>query len=609
MAIRRLILLLVLVGTTITLLCADGPSAQLSDRYMPLERVKPGMKGICRTVLSGVKIESIPVEVIGVMSDVRPSQAIILVRLKGPLIEKSGVVQGMSGSPVYVNGKIIGSLAYAWPYATEPLAGLTPIEEMLKLGSEGGRTSSSMSATSAARVDLGTELINPLADLSRWFASRRAERPHRPVRLIERLEMPLCVSGFSPVGFEMLRESLPGANWSVVQGGGLGRVPDDVANVKLQPGSSICVEAIRGDVVAFGIGTVTDVIGDRVLALGHAMNNEGRVNLMMSTGYVQMVVPRRTISFKYASPVKPVGTLLFDQNSGVMGRLGKVPKLVPVQVTLHHADGRAPRKFRFEVTDQQKIMLSFLNAASASCLTSHGQPAQEATVRIRTRIELEGYPPLETINTYAGPKALAESMRDFVNPCGYIIHNPFERPRFKSIQIEATVEEGRHHGRAAIMEVVLPRRIYRAGQTVTLTVTMLPVRAERVRYQLKIPLPENLPPGRYSLTVCDAETDLQLDAGDRQHLYRARSLGEILKILGRPHPRKRLICRLSTQRRGVAVAGRAFGRVPGSVLSILGGQSRSDVVAFQEPLRVEKEVPYVVVGTHTTQLEVLPPEP
>lgn len=608
MAIRRLALLLVMVLTTPTLLCADDPPAQLSDRYMPLEQVKPGMRGICRTVLSGVKIESIPVEVIGVMSDVRPGQAIILVRLKGPLVEKSGVAQGMSGSPVYVNGKIIGSLAYAWPFATEPLAGLTPIEEMLKLGSDSGRTSSSVLATSAARVDLGTKLINPLADLSRWFASRTVERPHRPASLIERLEIPLCVSGFSSVGFEMLRKNISGANWSVVQGGGLGRAPDGVANVKLQPGSSICVEAIRGDVAAFSVGSVTDVIGDRVLAMGHAMTNEGRINLVMSTGYVQMVIPRRNISFKYASPVKPVGTLMFDQRSGVMGRLGSVPKLVPVQVTIHHADGRAPRKFRFEVTDQQKIMLSLLNAASASCLTSRGYPTQEATVRMRTRIELEGYPLLETTNTYAGPKALAESMRDFVNPCGYIIHNPFERPRFKSIQLEATVEEGRH-GRAAIIEVALPRRIYRAGQTVTLTVTMLPVRAERVKYQLNIPLPENLSPGRYSLTVCDAETDLRLDASDRPHLYRARNLGEILKILSSPHPRKRLVCRLSTQRRGVAIGERAFGRVPGSVLSILSGQSRSDVVAFQEPLRVEKELPYVVMGAHTTQLQVLPPEP
>jgi hypothetical protein len=364
---------------------------------------------------------------------------------------------------------------------------------------------------------------------------------------------------------------------------------------------------VRGDLSAYGIGTVTDVVGDRVLAMGHAMTNEGSVNLVMSTGFVQATISRQDVSFKFGTPVKPVGTALTDENTGVMGRLGAIPKMVPVGITLHHADRGAPSKFNFDVTDNQKLMLSLVSGATTSCLSMRGEPAQEASLSVRTRIELEGQAVLETTNVYAGPQALADSMREIVNPIGYIVHNPFEKPQFRSIEFEATV--GDDFPRAAITEVSLPRDVYRAGETMELTVTLLPVRREWLRRTIEFKLPDDLPPGQYALTICDADSDLRIDAGERPHLYQARNLADILEILGRPNRHTRLVCRLSSNRRGVALGSRAFTAVPDSVLSILGGQSRTDVAGFVEPLRVETEFPYVILGMHRTQIEVLPTEP
>lgn len=592
MMIRWLPVLLLALGGVV--------GADDSGRYMPLSEVKPGMTGVCRTVLAGVQVESIPVEVVGVMDDVRPGQAMILVRLKGAAIEKSGVAQGMSGSPVYVDGRIIGALAYGWPGSMEALAGLTPIEDMLKLGS------GDQASAGSEKVEMKATTVNPRADVGMWFREVGQETGAGRDRQLNRLAVPLCVSGFTTEGLARLRERVSGGNWSVVQGAGISGVSGVARDVRLGPGSSICVEVIRGDLNAYGVGTVTDVIGDRVLAMGHPMMNEGAMNLVMSTGYVQTIVPRRDISFKLASPMRPVGTVTLDQTVGVMGRLGKVPVLVPVKITLHQTDGSGPRTFNFRQTDDEKLMLALLSAATESCLTSKGRPDEEATVTLRTRIELEGQRVLETRNVYAGPKAMDESMRDVVNPVGFIVHNPFERPRFKSIEIEATVGKGM--GRAAIAEMALPRRSYKAGETVEVLVTIMPVRTERTKVRMEMKLPKDLKPGSYSLLLCDADTEMQIDAGERPYLYEARTLEQVVDILGRPSPRDRLVLRMSAVGQGVSVGERAFGRVPESVLSILGGQMRSDVGSFTDPLREEKEMPYVIVGTQRTQIEVLPPE-
>jgi len=239
-------------------------------------------------------------------------------------------------------------------------------------------------------------------------------------------------------------------------------------------------------------------------------------------------------------------------------------------------------------------------------MTVRGQPEQEATVSIRTHIDLEGCGALETQNVYAGPKAIGEAMRDVVNPVGYIVHNPFEKPKFKRIEIEATIGKG--SVRAAIADVLLSKRSFRAGEQVEAMVTMMPVRSERKKIKVMMDLPKDLKPGMYQLAICDADTDMQIDSGERAYQYEARSLAEVVEILGRPSPRERIVMRLSAVRPGVAVGDRAFAEVPGSVLSGLGGQMRSDVNAFAEPIRVEQEVPYVVVGMQRTQIVVLPAE-
>lgn len=567
-------------------------------RYISVDEIQKGMKGVCKTVLSGTTIEEIPIEVLGVLRNFRPGQDLILVRFQSDRIEKTGLIQGMSGSPVYIGGRLAGAMAYGWSFTTEPIAGLTPIDTMLKLGtggSEGGKT---------VPVELASTTIDPVPSLERWCPASQTVAADRHSEILTQMKVPICVGGLTPQGLAYLERWTAGKAFSVVGVGGSAVPGVSGEPGRLQPGASVCMELVRGDVSAFGVGTVTEVLGDRVLAMGHPLSNVGTTNFPMTTGFVHAILPRQEVSFKIASAEKVVGTFVSDQTAGLVGRLGIVPELVPMTVTVNH--GGASRTYNFQVTDDPQLMLSLVTAVAASCITANGEPEPEATIELSTRIELDGLPPLVMSDTYAGPKALTGSLGVVVNPLGYVIHNPFRKPLFRKIEVTVAISD--RSGRAAMTEVVLPRGSCRAGDSLEVAVTLLPVRAEKVRHIIKVPLPRDMDPGSYDLVVCDSDNDLRLDVRDRPHLYEARDLAQIIGIFNQPHPRNQLICRILTRRSGVAIGRRAFDRLPASALSILSAQARSDVTTFADPLRVSERLPYVVSGSYSTRIEVLPPE-
>ena len=294
---------------------------------MTVDELKPGMKGTGRSVFFGTEIKEFDVEVVDIMRHVWPRGDMILCRLSGQGLEESGLVAGMSGSPVYIDGKLVGAVSYAWSFAKEPLAGVTPAAQMLEIWNEPDRSESPGGSRSGRTARSGG-----LAGLSA-------------------LPLPVALSGFTPALAELVGPALKGFDLLPVGAAGvLGATADTSA---LVPGAAVGVALVSGDVQLSGIGTLTCREGNRILAFGHPMSRAGNVRMPMVGGVIHSVVPSVASSFKLFSPTAPLGTINQDRLAGVGGYIGPVPAMLPVTAVVSSPSGLDT--YRFRIVEQEQL--------------------------------------------------------------------------------------------------------------------------------------------------------------------------------------------------------------------------------------------------------------
>lgn len=317
-----------------------APAATDSQRYMFIDEVKPGMKGYGLTVFSGTKIERFDAEVLSILYGTDPRSNLILVRISGGPIERAGVIAGMSGSPIYMDGRIIGALAYSWTFSKEPIAGITPIDEMLRIFDfeqrSGGRAAVGREETGSAGWAQGASLSVAL-----------------PVTMSESVVMrpvmtPMVFSGFSNEAMEFFRPQLEGWGIIPVVGGSFSERLAET-DAPFEEGAAVGVQLVRGDMSATAIGTLTVKENGKVLAFGHPFMLSGPVDFPMTTAYVHTILPNLVVSTKVGSPLKPVGTLTQDRRTGVAGVLGGSSKMVPLTLRVKGAGGDQVQTFNFEI--------------------------------------------------------------------------------------------------------------------------------------------------------------------------------------------------------------------------------------------------------------------
>ncbi len=335
------------------------PPQEVPAGIMPVSEIRSGMTGYGLTALKGARPERFEIEVLGILKGWFPKGDMILVRMSGPGVDEAGVIQGMSGSPLYIDGKLIGAVAYGWPYSTAPLAGVTPAADMLavnRIESEGAGGEERLAAKARARGEFRRR-TRRLAELMtspgrsadtlpaiRAAAVRLALPPSRPERLTGWTPdgMPASVRDMLPQGADMRLRPLPlpiavgggasaGAMTSLLAGSGFmpvqavapGGVAADLPDVKIEPGVPVGVAFITGDMDIAGMGTLTWVEGDRILAFGHPMDATGDTDLPMVIGYVQAIVPSLSSSFKLSVSGKVIGSIVQDRAPAIMGVLGR----------------------------------------------------------------------------------------------------------------------------------------------------------------------------------------------------------------------------------------------------------------------------------------------
>jgi hypothetical protein len=632
--------LLALLTSAAAGLLAAGPAHAEIDRslYMPPDEIRPGMKGFGRTVMSGTAIQTFDVEVISVMHNAfYAKQDVILVRCSGLKLDHTGIIGGMSGSPCYVRDdqgreRMIGAVAYGWTFSKDPICGVQPITQMLEVAEvrkPKPATQPTSTATSTAASNR-SEKRSGAMDLSEWVAravgepidgasrlgilngppvpgdQQRREEPAALAAGLRPLEIPVMVSSLCPESMAFLRPWFHRFGLTPVASGGAAK-PDqiDPNSVKLEPGSTLCVTLMTGDMVMDGLGTCTTVMGDRVLGFGHEMFGEGSIELPLATGFVHTVIPSIARSDKLGASLKVVGTLWGDESTAVFGTVGRTPTMVPMTVEVN--DLRGKQSYHYEIAQEDRITASLLTTGLMESAYAHNGMPREHTVRYSVEADFGPLGIYRAADVTSG-HGVSDAAMDLMIPVMTLMNAPLAR-RAKVVRAKATVEIENVAHSATMHEVMLPKTVYKPGETVTATVRWAHYRHEPMFTYGSYPLalPEDLPDGSYELTLCSASGHLAALRTEKPYLFRAETLAEALdsfNLMGK-FSGNRLYMRLGLKGSGLAYKREAMPDLPASRRRILAdAKLTGDLTPCSEALVIQHDTDFVVNGKQVLSIQV-----
>jgi hypothetical protein len=613
-ATRPLFLLFPLVLLLALALCAGPQDAAVAaprpETYWQVDDVRPGMKGYGRTVLKGTTVETFQAEVLGVLKNTSPGRDLVLCRLSGLNLDRTGVIAGMSGSPVYLDNKLLGAVAYAWAYGKEPIAGITPFSQMHGYVEAYERRDLAQQAR-PTRVGLSMPVRAAGRDFDRVTVAQDFDPPASRAEdglWLTPLRTPLAATGFTAHSLRLLHRRWPGAGLVPVQGGGAsGRVAEEEKDAPLEPGSPLAVALITGDFDLSGIGTVTHVEGNRVYGWGHPFMSLGACEFPLMTGYIHTVYPRQTVSFKMGSPLRAVGVINADVSTCIAGWLGRKPDMLPVRMGVALGSRGAAKTFHVEVARQRSLLAALVYTALTNSVDMEGDLPEELTAEFRARIDLEDHDPVLIEDTFSGfsggraPQALYTQVAAVVNLLAY---NPYQPLRIRRIDCDTQVRPGRRT--ADIEAVELDSDTYCPGDTVTARVFVRPFKGQPQRLAVRLKLPADLTEGGYTATVCDDLVNARLALRDDPNLSNPTDLAQVLEALKVQTDAKRtkLVLRVPVGAHGVALGGRSLPHLPPSMVRILGDGRRTGAQTMGRALVAHRATDWVVQGSESVHFTV-----
>lgn len=596
---------------------AAAPAATVT---MPVDEVRAGMRGTGVTVFEGVERSEFTAEVIGVLENAfGPRRNLIVARLDGGPLAASGVIQGMSGSPVRIDGRLVGAVSYSLgAFSKVAIAGITPIGEMLR--------DDARAPARAARA--APELVLPLAaDTLTSLLPTRLEGPEpfaaHPrdaaalglpadagggVRL-RPIATPLAMSGFTPAAFDHVAPLFRSAGMAAVVGGTAPGRATAQSRAPLQAGDAVGVSLMEGDLSMAGTGTVTLVENGRVHAFGHPFYNLGASRFPMTRAWVHTVLPSRAVSSRIATVGETLGTIDQDRSSGIAGSLGPGPRLVPIRVTLDAPERGRTETFDFRVVDDALFTPLLAYNAVLNTLFSHNRQLGAATYAVRGEVTLAGHPPVRFAETFAGAAATVLASVYVGGPLTALIDNGLEPVTVEGVDVSVTAWDG---ARTAVLERIWlddPRP--RPGRTVPLRLAVRTREGEVITRTVPVDLPSSAR-GRLQVLVADGATLAQQERRQAGRAARPANLAHLLDALNTARRNDRFYVQLRRGAAGAVVNGRRLPALPASVLDVLGadrygrGLTRLSTAAVRE---WEVPLDHVVSGARVLTLDLGPPAP
>ncbi len=573
------------------LLGIGAPASGEPVPTIPLEEVAPGQRGYGLSVFRGADPERFEVEILGVMRNVQPDTSYILARLSGRGLEETGVIAGMSGSPVYLDGRLAGAVSFGWPFSSEQIAGITPIGAMRELA---GAAAPSRPAP-GPRSDTLDRLLGGRLDAEELFTERlRRLQPALPLGGAHGVQW--IALGFRGESERFLRAGLAPltAAGEAAEGS-----PADLA-----PGSAVAGVLVDGDFRLAATGTVTDRLGDEVLAFGHAFLGLGPVRVPMATAEVVTVVPNQWSSFKVANYGQVVGAFDLDRQAGIRGRLGARAATVPLAVSIR---GATERQFRLAVAEIPSITSLLLAISTLACLDTASQAQGAQGIDLEARFDLGERGPLAMRQSFDGEGAGLEAAVYLFAVSEFLLQNGLERVELAGLAVDLVQHEQPRSAR--LVGAHASQTLARPGDRIALNLDLVAYGGEARRTSLEVEVPAGLPAGRYSLLVGDG---FSMDVA-RLQLERAQpvSFAQALELLRGLHSRREIVVLGVMQGQGLAVAGEVLPQLPGSLRSIWGAAASGSALPLRLAVSQERVQPleFPVEGAVRIDLEVRRREP
>ena len=477
-------------------------AAWAAPPIFPLKDIRAGQHGVGRTVFSGSRVEEFQVEILGVLENIGPKQSIILARLSGGPLAQTGVMQGMSGSPVYIDGKLIGAVALGFELAKEPICGIRPIEEMLRVEPQPKQDPKQQRASIGARGEF----------LRFWNDTRLTE-----------IATPVSFSGFTAATLEHFAPQLRQLGFDPRQGvSGGGRLPDALGDPKkLEPGSMISVQLLSGDMNVGADGTVTMIDGNKIYAFGHQLLSAGETELPFARSDVLALLPNLSSSFKISQPREWMGTITQDRNSAISGLTGRRARMIPIEIKI------GSNSYRMGMIQDRVLTPLVAQMAVFSAIDATARTIGAASYTVRGKINFESGS-VKLDNVYSGDVSVSSlASTGIATPLSWALASGFDALKLKDVTIEITALDQRRQ--MQIADLVAPRRV-RPGEEIEIAVVLSGENGAETTRKVRYRVPVGAETGPLYLTASDATSanlvDLQTAFGTA-----FRSPSQVLDVL------------------------------------------------------------------------------
>ena len=567
--------------------------AQTAQPTIPVDQIHAGMQGVAYTVFQGVKPEPMDFEVLGVLRNVNgPRGNVILIRLHGPKVEYTGVVAGMSGSPVYIDGKLAGALAFRiGEFSKEPIAGVTPIADMLEINALDKSPAEEASAvkpvvTTSAGKTAAPGNANSFSGSTQGLAN-----------YLKPIETPLVFNGFSE---EAVRQFAPQfAAAGIVPVMGAGSVSEEKQPEPLEAGSAVSAVLVRGDMDIAATCTVTYIDPQRLLACGHPLLQFGSVDLPMNKAQVLATLPSPLNAFKIVNTTERAGVFVQDRHTGILGVLGKQPEMIPVTLTIR--GGGTPKEFHYEVLNNPRLSPVAIMATVFNALHGVNEYGEEITYRLNASINVKGFPEVGLRNMFTPgengqPAAMAAAL-SLGERFGRIYDNPYSAPAVNSVKLDFDLVRERRWARLESARTDVTEA--RPGDQIIVETVLAPYRGERVVRQVPVKIPTSASKGNLRILVSDGDT---LDRVNRTNpaFGRKLDLASTIALLNKEHANNRLYVSLLEADPEARVADKVMPTLPISVMNVMDGmRGNQEMIVSGESNVDETATPsldYVVSG-------------
>lgn len=587
-----------------------GASASAASRFFPLSQIKGGLHGTARTVFRGSSAEEFNVEILGVLPGaIGPQQDLIIGRLSGGPAERTAVFAGMSGSPVYIDGKLVGAISYSFPFSKEPICGITPIEQMVAIFEKNQTVKAvsaeprSLSFAELASAVWSPERLSPSATSSLSGNSKLAAVTGGSLQPIA---TPMTFSGISQSVLDQYAPQMLDAGLLPVAsaGGAAAIAPMKKAEPDtLVGGTSVSMELARGDYSIAASGTVTLRDGNKVYAFGHPFLALGTSDLPMSESHVVTVIPNLNNSFKLAVPDAMVGSMTQDRSTGVFGQLGQAPKMIPVKIDLETSRGQK-KSLNFEIVNDDFLTPLLLNISIYNSLLANERGLGDSTIELSGEIDVKGNEPIKLNRRFVGGQSSQLAGGAVAVPVNALLRSRFDNLTISGIDLYIRSFDG---AKAASLErLAVDRTQVKPGETIEVQAFARTVSGKLFVQRIPVTIPSDAPAGAVSIVVGDGNA-IQEKAAIQQFV--PKDVGELISTINRLKMPDRLYLQAARTTSGAVIGVSELPNLPPSVLATLNNdRTVGSYKPFVQTVIAERELPpaeFVITGQQTLAIQVV----